>query len=143
MPFGFNNAPGTFQRAIDVILSTARWHYAFLYLYYIVVLSHYPQRHIEHVRSVLALEERKINLESEQVRIILGDHRLPSSNHTARNVIGLHALQVGHRRSPVTYERDVVTVLSRSIHVFERLVPNFACLVSPINKKLRKFQPLT
>lgn len=28
IPFGLKNVPGTFQRSIDVILSTVKWQYA-------------------------------------------------------------------------------------------------------------------
>lgn len=31
IPFGFNNAPGNFQRSIDVILSKNEWNYELIY----------------------------------------------------------------------------------------------------------------
>lgn len=37
IPFELKNAPDTFQLVIDVIISTARWKYALVYINYIVV----------------------------------------------------------------------------------------------------------
>lgn len=55
MPFGLRNAPGTFQRTMDVILSTVKWQFALVYLDDIVVFSRTPVEHIDHVRHVLTL----------------------------------------------------------------------------------------
>lgn len=39
VPFGLKDAPSTFQRAVDLILSTTKWHFAFVYIENIVVFS--------------------------------------------------------------------------------------------------------
>jgi Reverse transcriptase (RNA-dependent DNA polymerase) len=55
MPFGLKTAPATFQRSIDVILSTVRFQCALTYLDDIVV--YYPtfQQHLEDLTAVLYL----------------------------------------------------------------------------------------
>ena len=37
MPFGLKNAPATFQRALDIILSGARWQICLVYLDDVIV----------------------------------------------------------------------------------------------------------
>lgn len=55
MPFGHKIAPGTFQLAVDVILSTEKWQYALIYLDDIIEFSGNVGEHMVHVRKVLAL----------------------------------------------------------------------------------------
>lgn len=55
IPFGLKNALGTYQRVIDIIMSTARWKYALVYLDAIVLSSTPPSHHFSHVRKVLTL----------------------------------------------------------------------------------------
>lgn len=39
MSFGLKNASGTFQRVIEVILSTVKWNFALHYVDYVIVFS--------------------------------------------------------------------------------------------------------
>lgn len=55
MPFGLCSASYTFQRTMDVILSTIGWQFALVYLDNTVNLLKPPQEHIGHARVVLAL----------------------------------------------------------------------------------------
>jgi Reverse transcriptase (RNA-dependent DNA polymerase) len=55
MPFGLKTAPATFQRSIDVILSTVRFQCALTYLDAIVVYSPTFQQHLEDLTAVLYL----------------------------------------------------------------------------------------
>jgi Reverse transcriptase (RNA-dependent DNA polymerase) len=45
-PFGLRNAPSTFQRAMDVILSRVRWQKFLSYLDDIVVFSSAMESHV-------------------------------------------------------------------------------------------------
>lgn len=55
IPFGLKNAPGTFNRVVDVILSAVRWKFALVYLDDIVIFSRTPEEHLNHLRHVLRL----------------------------------------------------------------------------------------
>lgn len=55
MPFVLKNDPGTFQRAIYVILSSVRWHRALVYLDDVVIFQMTAENQIEHGPSVLFL----------------------------------------------------------------------------------------
>lgn len=54
MPFGLKNAPKTFQRKMDVVLSI-NWRFDIVYLDDIVTFSKNLNEHIEHIRHVLTL----------------------------------------------------------------------------------------
>ena len=55
MPFGLMTAPATFQRAIDVVLSSVRFQCALTYLDDIVVYSPTFDKHLEDLSTVLQL----------------------------------------------------------------------------------------
>lgn len=55
MMFVLKNAPGTFQYAMDVILSTIQWKVSLMYLDDIVIFSRSPKAHMKNFRLVLAL----------------------------------------------------------------------------------------
>lgn len=55
LPFGLTNAPATFQRAIDIILSGLRWRTCLVYLDDIIVFSSTMDDHIRRLREVVSL----------------------------------------------------------------------------------------
>jgi hypothetical protein len=55
MPFGFRNAPSTFQRAMDAILSEVRWQKCLCYLDEIFVFSSSMEIHVEDLDKMLSL----------------------------------------------------------------------------------------
>jgi Reverse transcriptase (RNA-dependent DNA polymerase) len=55
LPFGLRNAPATFQRAIDIILSGVKWKTFLVYLDDIIVFSDSRSVHLAHVVEVLTL----------------------------------------------------------------------------------------
>ena len=55
LPFGLRNAPATFQRAMDIILSKVRWKYVLVYLDDIIVFSDSDQKHLRHLENVLKM----------------------------------------------------------------------------------------
>ena len=55
MPFGLKNAPATFERTVDIILSRVKWETAMVYLDDVIVYSLSVTEHMAHVREVLQL----------------------------------------------------------------------------------------
>ena len=56
--FGLTNAPATFQRAIDMILSGVKWKTFLVYLYDVIVFSRTFEEHITPMREVFVLLSR-------------------------------------------------------------------------------------
>ena len=55
MPFGLRNAPATFQRALDIILSGVRWQTCLIYLDNVILFLKDAETHLRHVTEVLRL----------------------------------------------------------------------------------------
>lgn len=55
LPFGLINAPATFQRALDLILSGVRYEFALVYLDDIIIFSKTFDEHMAHLSHVLGL----------------------------------------------------------------------------------------
>src|SRR6218665_3403291 len=53
MPFGLSNAPGTFQRLMDIMLSGLNFETCLVYLDDIIVFSSTPEQHMQRMRAVL------------------------------------------------------------------------------------------
>jgi Reverse transcriptase (RNA-dependent DNA polymerase) len=57
LPFGLRNAPATFERAIDIILSGIKWKTCLVYLDDVIVFYKSKTDHITHVAEALTLLE--------------------------------------------------------------------------------------
>ena len=55
MLFGLRNAPATFQRALDIMLSGVRWQICLVYLDDVIVFSRTVEQHVKHLDTVLSL----------------------------------------------------------------------------------------
>ena len=53
MPFGLCNAPATFQRTVDILLSGYRWKTCLVYLDDVIIFSISIEEHLKHVDEVL------------------------------------------------------------------------------------------
>ena len=58
MPFGFTNAPPTFQRAMDILLSPSRWKLCLEYLDDIIIFSESWEEHIVHGDEIVSVMEK-------------------------------------------------------------------------------------
>lgn len=77
MPFGIRNAPGSFQRTVEVILVTVKGQFQLVYLEDTVIFSHTTEEHIQHIREVLTLlKNTAVNLKLRKVSIPHLNHRL-------------------------------------------------------------------
>jgi Reverse transcriptase (RNA-dependent DNA polymerase) len=59
MAFGLVNAPATFQRSMDVLLSPVLWSKAIVYLDDIIIFSNGVEEHIRDVKQVFLYWDRQ------------------------------------------------------------------------------------
>lgn len=130
--------PVTFQRAMNAILSAVKWNFDLVYLGDILVFFKPPEEHIVHVCSVLTLYSnangilklRKCRHFAETIDYlghVTNQKRLEAASHTT---------SATHKFQPPTSFTN--SDLCWDYNVFEQLVPGFAEIAAPLNKRLRK-----
>lgn len=141
IPFGFKNAPATFQRVMDIILSTVQYQYALVYFDNKFSFSETPKDHIAHTRLTPHLLKRPditLNLKNcalftnriEYLGHVIKPVKLEKTNHTADVILKLQV--------PITATELIFFV--GLCNIFEQFVPNFAKNASPHSTRLRKSQ---
>lgn len=69
--FGLRDAPATFQRAMNVVLATVRWQYAFIYTDDTIVISETPGDHLQHNKEMSEpLNKAGVTTELKNVSIV-------------------------------------------------------------------------
>ena len=63
MPFGLTNAPATFQRTLDIVLSSYKWKSCLVYIDDVIIYSANMEDHLRHIDEVLgALHSAGVSL---------------------------------------------------------------------------------
>ena len=139
MPFGLCNAPATFQRTVDMLLSGYRRRTCLVYLEDIIVFSNTAEEHIDHLREVLAvLKEAGFSLKLKKCKFF------SKSVDYLGHVIRPGRLEVATKKTePVKcFEDSTMQTELRSFlgfcNVYRRFVPNFARTAAPLNAFRKK-----
>jgi len=132
MPFCLTNAPATFQRALDTILSGLKWHICLVYLDDVIIFSANAEQHVKDVDTVLhRLREAGVTLNLEKCTWFsdeveyLGHNVRPGQLHVHnKNVDALK-----HAKFPTT--KTQMKSFLGMCNVYQRFVKDFANERSP------------
>lgn len=102
MSFSFDNAPETFLRTTDIILSPAKTQFLLLYLGNIILFSRSPGNNIQYVKRVLSilrdagatLKLKKSSFSADKIEYLGDDipaRRLEIATRTTETIKGLKA----------------------------------------------------
>lgn len=138
MPFVLWSAPATFQRAIDIILSTRKWIFCMVYLDDIIIISYNIDDHLKHILKVLtplrqAVMTLRVNKCFMQKGIeYLGHIVEPHELHVANKVIDT----VQEMEPP--YTKTQLRSFPGICKVYRKFVKDFATIPAPLNKPIKK-----
>ena len=141
MPFGLRNAPSSFQRALDIVLSGVRWRICLVYLDDVIVFSRNNQEHIEHLDQVLSLLKGagiKLKLKKcfffRQEVEYLGFRIRPgtlSAYHNSKAIV-----KVRNAEFPQT--PTIMKSFLGCCNVYRRFIRSFAVTSTPLTDMLKK-----
>ena len=138
MPFGLKNAPGTFQRAIDIILATVRWQCAIVYLDDIVIFSNNVKEHLQHITKVLSLLNNA-GMTLKLRKCFFLQQRVEYLGH----IVAPGQLQVASKTCQAIKEMPpprTITELRSFLglcNVYRRFIKGFGQIAYPLTRKLR------
>ena len=139
MPFGLRNAPATFQRALDIILSGVRWQTCLIYLDDVIIFSKDIETHLKNVDEVLkllhdagvTLKLKKCSWFTKKVHY-LGHDITPGKLAVAKAPAESFAKAVFPKN--ITQLRSFLG----AANVYRRFIQNYAHVSKPLSSMLRK-----
>ena len=139
MPFGLRNAPATFQRALDIILSGVRWQTCLIYLDDVIVFSKTAQQHVKDVDLVLTLL-RQAGVTLKLKKCFWFQDRVDYLGH----VITPGRLSVAKENTgafrTMLFPRSLTELRSflGAANVYRRFIKGFSKIARPLTEMLRK-----
>lgn len=135
MPLGLHNAPGLFQRTMNVILSPIKWQFALLYMDNTTIFSRNTDEHISHIRPVflilhkdgvtLNLKECSLFTEKiEYLRHFIQSDKLEAANRVTE-AIGVYShgttlMSWNHSSDYATYTGGLFWIFWAKLHSLTR-----------------------
>ena len=142
MPFGLCNAPATFQRTLDIMLSGFRWKTCLVYVDDVVIFSSSFDEHLDHVRQILTVL-KKGGLSLKLKKCVWFSPTVDYLGH----VIYPGKLAVA-KKNTIAIEKFTWPKTQTEVRAFlgicnmyRRFAPNFARVAAPLNSLLTKGQP--
>ena len=139
MPFGMCNAPATFQRLMEVVLSGILWKHCFVYIDDVLVCSQTFEEHLTHLREVL-LRLCQAGLRLNTKKCLFLREEVPYLGHVVtRNGIKLDPAKTEKIQNyPVPRDVSQLRQLLGLASYYRRFVPEFAKIASPLHSLLKK-----
>lgn len=138
MPFGLKNAPASFQRALDIILSGHNWKTCLVYIDDIIVFSKDAESHIQDVETILtALQQAGVSLKFKKCLFFTDSVRY--LGHIVRpgtlEVDDSHVKSLREAKPPRT-PTELRSFLGFA-NVYRRFVPSFTEKARPLYELLK------
>ena len=141
MPFGLCNAPDTFERLMETVLSGLQWDICLIYLDDIIVIAKSFDEMLQNLETVfnrlssagLKLKAKKCHIFAEQVEFL---GHIISTQGIATDPKKVEIVKEWKEPSNITEVRSFVGLCS----YYRRYIKGFASIVKPLNKLTEKKQ---
>ena len=135
LPFGLVNAPASFQRALDIILSGLPWQTCLVYLDDVIVFSWTVGDHIRHLREVLLLLE-KAGVSLKPSKCHLFQQELECLGHVVRPgqlLVNRKNIKSLAQALPPRNRTELKSFLGMC-KVYRRFIKDYARIAKPLTK---------
>lgn len=142
MPFGLKNAPATFQRLMNNVLSGLQGLYCFVYLDDIVIYANSIQDHENKLRSIFEkLKEHNLKLQPDKCEFMR--HEVAYLGHIISNqgVSPDPEKTKAITKFPIPKNQKDIKSFLGLIGYYRKFIENFSKLTKPLTKLLKKDIP--
>ena len=139
MPFGSRNAPSTFQRTLDIVLSGVRWQSCLIYLGDVIVFSRTTEDHLRLVDEILTLL-RNAGVKLKLKKCAFFQPRVDYLGHVITPVKLSVATENIKSFTQATFPKNTTQLRSflGAANVYRRCVAGYYGIARPLNGMLRK-----
>jgi len=139
MPFGMCNAPATFQRLMETVLTGLLWDSCFVYIDDLLVCSSTFQEHLQHLRQVFT-RLRQAGLRLKARKCLFLREEVPYLGHvvTKEGIKPDPAKTEKVQHFPVPVSVSQVRQFLGLASYYRRFVPEFSKIASPLHSLLKR-----
>lgn len=141
MPFGLCNAPATFQRLMDTVLSGLKWKKCLVYLDDIIIFGDTAQSHLENLKDVLeAIKNAGLKLKAEKCKFaykeisylghLINEHGLKQDPEKVKSIQEFSV--------PPKGEKKAIESFLGMAGYFQSFIKNFNILADPLRQLVKK-----
>lgn len=142
MPFGLKNAPATFQRLMNTVLSGIHGLYCFVYLDDIVIYANSVEDHTLKLESVFKrLQENNLKLQPDKCEFMRKEVAYLGHVITNQGVLPDPEKTKTIEQFPVPKKQKDIKSFLGLVGYYRRFIENFSKLTKPLTRLLKKDNP--
>lgn len=139
MPFGLKNAPSTFQRAMDNIFREYLHRFCFIYMDDVVVFSKSLEEHKQHLQRIFSkVREFNLKIQLDKSEFLRKDVEFLGHVITPEGIKPNPTKIEAIEKFPLPKTTKEIKSFLGLVGYYRRFIANFANLVSPLTKCLKK-----